>query len=109
MLKVMFSTDVGDSHSGIRAFTRDAYERLGLRAPGMEFASEMVINAAKLRLKIAEVPITYYPREGASTLRTLRDGWRHLRYMLLRSPTYLFTLPGLVMLVLELGALVPLL
>jgi glycosyltransferase involved in cell wall biosynthesis len=107
MLKVMFSTDVGDSHSGIRACTREAYDRLGLRAPGMEFASEMVINAAKHRLKIAEVPITYYPREGDSKLRTLRDGWRHLRYMLLRSPTYLFTLPGLIMLVFGLGALAP--
>lgn len=107
ILKVMFATDVGDSHSGIRAFTRDAYQRLGMRAPGMEFASEMVINAAKFKLRIAEVPITYYPRKGASKLRTMRDGWRHLRYMLLRSPTYLFTLPGLLMVVLGLLALVP--
>lgn len=107
MLKVMFSSNVGDSHSGIRAFTRAAYRRLHLRAPGMEFASEMVINAAKLGLKIAEVPVTYYPRDGQSKLRTVRDGWRHLRYMLLRSPTHLFIMPGLALLIVGLFALVP--
>ncbi|HVC33115.1 MAG TPA: glycosyltransferase family 2 protein [Chloroflexota bacterium] len=107
MLKVMFGTAVGDSHAGIRAFTRAAYGRLRLRAPGMEFASEMVINAAKLGLRIAEVPVTYYPRDGESKLRTVRDGWRHLRYMLLRSPTHLFIVPGLAMLVLGMAALVP--
>ena len=107
ILKVLFATDVGDAHSGIRAFTADAYRRLALRAPGMEFASEMVINAAKFGLKTTEVPITYYPRRGTSKLRTLPDGWRHLRYMLLRSPTHLFTLPGLVLLLVGLVALVP--
>lgn len=107
LLKLMFSTDVGDSHSGIRSFTREAYQRLKLRAPGMEFASEMVINAAKLGLKIAEVPVTYYPREGDSKLRTIRDGWRHLRYMLLRSPTHLFTLPGAAMVLIGMLAMVP--
>jgi glycosyltransferase involved in cell wall biosynthesis len=107
LVRVMFGTQVGDSHSGLRAFTRDAYGRLRLRAPGMEFASEMVINAAKFGLKVTEVPITYYPREGASKLRTLRDGWRHLRYMLLRSPTYLFIVPGLLMLITGELALIP--
>ena len=107
LLKLMFSTDVGDSHAGIRSFTREAYHRLNLRAPGMEFASEMVINAAKLGLKITEVPVTYYPREGESKLRTVRDGWRHLRYMLLRSPTHLFTLPGLAMVLLGMLVMVP--
>lgn len=106
ILKVMFSTDVGDAHSGIRAFTREAYTRMQLRAPGMEFASEMVINAAKFKLKVAEVPITYYPRRGSSKLRTLPDGWRHLRYMLLRSPQHLFTMPGLVLLVTGLAGLI---
>ena len=107
ILKVMFATDVGDAHSGIRAFTREGYEKMGLRAPGMEFASEMVINAAKVGLKIAEVPVTYYPREGDSKLRTVRDGWRHLRYMLLRSPTHLFVVPGCGMLLLGLLVLIP--
>jgi glycosyltransferase involved in cell wall biosynthesis len=107
MLRVMFSTDVGDAHSGIRAFSREAYRTLRLGAPGMEFASEMVINAAKLGLNIAEVPVTYYPREGNSKLRTIRDGWRHLRYMLLRSPTYLFMLPGLIILLLGMLSLIP--
>lgn len=107
MLKVMFGTDVGDSHSGIRAFTREAYERLRLRAPGMEFASEMVINAAKLKLRVTEVPVTYYPREGQSKLRTMRDGWRHLRYMLLRSPTHLFLIPGILLLLIGTTTLVP--
>lgn len=107
LMRLMFGTTIGDSHSGIRAFTREAYQKLELRAPGMEFASEMVINATKIGLKVVEVPITYYPREGESKLRTFRDGWRHLRYMLLRSPTYLFTLPGLILLLVGVAALVP--
>jgi hypothetical protein len=70
----------------------------------MEFASEMVINASKAGLSISEVPITYYPRVGESKLMTLRDGWRHLRFMLLYSPTHLFVWPGGVMLALGLLA-----
>jgi hypothetical protein len=62
----------------------------------MEFASEMVIRAGKAKLRITEIPITYFPREGRSKLRSFRDGWRHLRFMLLYSPTYLFLLPGVV-------------
>ncbi len=107
ILKVMFATGVGDAHSGIRGFTPVAYRQLNLRSPGMEFASEMVINAAKLRLKVAEVPVTYYPRQGSSKLRTFRDGWRHLRYMLLRSPSHLFIAPGLLLLSLGLAAMIP--
>jgi hypothetical protein len=107
LMKSMFGTSVGDSHSGLRSFTREAYNRLKLRAPGMEFASEMVINAARIRLNVTEVPITYYPREGDSKLRTIRDGWRHLRYMLLRSPTHLFFVPGASLLLAGLVALVP--
>lgn len=78
----------------MRAFTKAAYTRMHLRTGGMEFASEMVINAAKAGLKITERPIAYHPRIGESKLNTLRDGWRHLRFMLLYSPTHLFLIPG---------------
>lgn len=107
ILRLMFSTDVGDAHTGIRAFTADAFRRMHPSAPGMEFASEMVINAARAKLKIAEIPITYYPRDGESKLRTVRDGWRHLCYMLLRSPFHLFIVPGLILLLVGMAALVP--
>lgn len=79
LLNRLFGLDSSDAHSGMRAFTREAYARMQLRSPGMEFASEIVVNAAKARLRITEVPITYYPRAGESKLRSFRDGWRHLR------------------------------
>jgi glycosyltransferase involved in cell wall biosynthesis len=94
MLNLFFHTGVRDAHCGMRAFTKDAYQRMHLRTGGMEFASEMVINAAKAGLRIAERPIAYHPRIGESKLHTLRDGWRHLRFMLLYSPTHLFLIPG---------------
>jgi hypothetical protein len=80
--------------------------RLALRTRGMEFASEMVIRAAKEGLVIREFPIRYHPRGGESKLSSFRDGWRHLRFLLVHSPTHLFLIPGLVMTVL--GALVAL-
>jgi hypothetical protein len=89
----------------MRAFTREAYQRMRLQTPGMEFASEIVVNAAKSRLKTAEVPITYYPRVGESKLNSLCDGWRHLRFMLLHSPDHLFLLPGLTLLLLGVAGL----
>ncbi|MCX6021636.1 MAG: glycosyltransferase family 2 protein, partial [Chloroflexi bacterium] len=79
ILNLFFRTGVGDAHCGIRSFTREAYPRMRLRTGGMEFASEMVINAAQAGLRIAEAPITYYPRQGESKLHSFRDGWRHLR------------------------------
>ncbi|MBM4423118.1 MAG: glycosyltransferase family 2 protein [Chloroflexi bacterium] len=97
VLNLLFGLRVSDAHTGMRAFTREAYDRLSLRTTGMEFASEMIVAAAQARLRIAETPITYYPREGESKLDTWRDGWRHLRYLLLRSPTALFIAPGAVM------------
>jgi len=102
ILNLFFRTGVGDAHCGIRSFTREAYQKMAVKTPGMEFASEMVINASKAGLKIAETPIIYYPRaEGAaSKLHSFRDGWRHLRFMLLYSPTWLFMIPGSVMFVL---------
>ncbi len=81
ILNLLFGLKSSDAHSGLRAFTREAYLRMGLTSPGMEFASELVIKAAQTRLRVAEVPITYYPRAGASKLNALRDGWRHLRFM----------------------------
>jgi len=97
--RVFFRTPVGDMHCGLRGFRRDAIETLQLRATGMEFASEMVIKASLRRLKIAEVPVTLSPdgRSRPPHLRTWRDGWRHLRFMLLFSPRWLFLYPGLAL------------
>ncbi len=110
VLNRLFHVDSSDAHSGMRAFTADAYRRMGLQSAGMELASEIVINAAKAGLKGTEVPITYHPREGESKLNSMRDGWRHLRFMLLRSPNWLFMGPGIAMFVLGLlgqGLLLP--
>jgi glycosyltransferase involved in cell wall biosynthesis len=106
ILNRLFGLKASDAHSGMRAFTREAYERMQLQTTGMEYASEIVVNAAKSRLKTTEVPITYYPRIGESKLHSLRDGWRHLRFMLLHSPDYLFLLPGLVLLAIGLAGLI---
>src|SRR5438445_1658613 len=99
--RVFFRTPVGDMHCGLRGFRKDAIDKLHLRATGMEFASEMVIKASLRRLKIAEVPVTLSPdgRSRPPHLRTWRDGWRHLRFMLLFSPRWLFLYPGLALFV----------
>lgn len=96
ILNTLFNTHVTDSQSGMRAFTRDAYQRMNLQASGMEFASEMLIKAKKAGLRITEVPITFHPdRRGRPPhLHPLRDGWRHLKLMLTYSPTVLFFVPG---------------
>jgi glycosyltransferase involved in cell wall biosynthesis len=94
LLNLFFRTGVRDAHCGMRALRRDALERLDLRTTGMEFASEMVIRAAKQKLAITEIDIEYHPRGGESKLSSFRDGWRHLRFLLVHSPTYLFILPG---------------
>src|SRR6266851_3759668 len=98
--RVFFHTPVGDAHCGLRGFKKEAYERMRLRATGMEFASEMVIKASLKRMRIAEVPVTLRPdgRSRPPHLRTWRDGWRHLRFMLLFSPRWLFLYPGLALL-----------
>jgi GT2 family glycosyltransferase len=103
-LNVFFRTGVKDAHCGMRAVRRDALERLDLRTTGMEFASEMVIRAAKAGLDVRQFPIEYHPRGGESKLSSFRDGWRHLRFLLVHSPTYLFIVPGAAMALL--GALV---
>ena len=102
LLNRLFGLQISDAHSGLRAFTRDAYTRMRLKTTGMEFASEMVIKASLARLKITEVPITYYPRGGTSKLQPFGDGWRHIRFMLLFSPSYLFLLPGAIAMLLGL-------
>ncbi|HUP43410.1 MAG TPA: glycosyltransferase family 2 protein [Thermoanaerobaculia bacterium] len=97
MLRLLFRTRISDSHCGMRAITREAYDRLGLLTTGMEFASEMVVSALREGLAVREIPITYHPREGESKLVGTRDAWRHVRFMLLYSPSYLFQLPGLLL------------
>jgi hypothetical protein len=81
----------------MRALRRDVLPRLDLRTTGMEFASEMVIRASKENLRIAEFPIEYHPRGGESKLSSFRDGWRHLRFLLVHSPNHLFIVPGALM------------
>jgi glycosyltransferase involved in cell wall biosynthesis len=97
LLNLLFRTGVDDAHCGMRAFRRSVLPQLDLRATGMEFASEMVIRAAKENLVITQFPIEYHPRGGESKLSSFRDGWRHLRFLLVHSPNYLFILPGAVM------------
>jgi glycosyltransferase involved in cell wall biosynthesis len=100
ILNLFFRTGVSDAHCGMRALRRDVLPRLDLRTTGMEFASEMVIRASKEKLRISEFPIEYHPRGGESKLSSFRDGWRHLRFLLVHSPTHLFLVPGLIMFVL---------
>lgn len=109
ILNLLFRSGVSDAHCGMRAFTREAYQQMALQTTGMEFASEMVISATKAKLKITEVPIIYFPRKGESKLNSFRDGWRHLRFMLMLSPNYLFLIPGLLLFVLGLVGTVALL
>ena len=97
--RVFFHTPVGDAHCGLRGFRKDAFDRMKLRATGMEFASEMVIKASLKAMRIAEVPVALRPdgRSRPPHLRTWRDGWRHLRFMLLFSPRWLFLYPGVAL------------
>ncbi|MFH1369293.1 MAG: glycosyltransferase family 2 protein [Elusimicrobiota bacterium] len=109
MLKLFFGGGVSDAHCGLRAFTKDAYNKMSLHTTGMEFASEMVIHAMKKKLKITEIPITYYPRQGESKLASFRDAWRHIRFMLLYSPSYMFVWPGIAIFVVSIAVSVKLL
>jgi glycosyltransferase involved in cell wall biosynthesis len=96
LLNALFSTGISDAHCGMRAMTKDTWNRLNLKTGGMEFASEMVIEASRKKLKIAEVPITYYPRGGESKLSSFSDGWRHVRFMMLYRPGPFFMIPGVI-------------
>jgi len=93
-LNLLYRSGVHDAHCGMRAVRRDTLPRLRLRATGMEFASEMVVRAVKEKLKVTEFDIEYRPREGQSKLSSFRDGWRHLKLLLVNSPTALFMVPG---------------
>jgi len=104
LLNALFRTGVNDAHCGMRAVRRDVLPRLALRTTGMEFASEMVIRASQESLQIDQFPIEYRPRGGQSKLSSFRDGWRHLRFLLVHSPRHLFLLPGALMALL--GALI---
>ena len=96
ILKLFFRTSVSDAHCGIRALTKDCFKLLRLSGAGMEFASEMVIKAALLKVRIDETPATLHPdlRDRPPHLRPWRDGWRHLRYLLMLSPTWVFAMPA---------------
>ena len=96
MLNILFRLKVSDAHSGFRALTRTALDKMALQCEGMEFASEIVVKAARAKLRTVEIPITYHPRIGESKLNALRDAWRHVRFLLLLSPDYLFVLPGVI-------------
>lgn len=96
-LNTFYRAGVSDAHSGFRIFTREAYETMDLESTGMEFASEMIMDAGAKDIEIVEVPIVYHEREGDETLESFRDGWRHVRFMLVNAPGYLFSVPGLLL------------
>jgi hypothetical protein len=106
--RLFFRVGIGDFHCGLRGFPREAMQRLGLVSQGMEFASEMVAKAALAGLRLEEVPTTLRPdgRDRPPHLRTWRDGWQHLRFLLLFCPRWLFLYPGLGLMVLGLGGFV---
>nr|WP_310921304.1 glycosyltransferase family 2 protein [Haloarcula sp. S1CR25-12] len=96
-LNAFYDAGVSDAHSGFRVFSREALEELDLKTDGMEFASEMIMDAGARDLDIEEKPIVYHEREGEETLDSFQDGWRHVRFMLVNAPGYLFSAPGLVL------------
>ena len=95
ILRLFFKAKIKDAHSGMRAIKKEALDKLNLRTTGMEFASEMIIKATSSRLKIKETAISYHKRKGKSKLKSFSDGWRHLRFMLLYAPKFLFFIPGI--------------
>ncbi|MGB9936886.1 MAG: glycosyltransferase family 2 protein [Methanobacterium sp.] len=103
LLNALFKAGISDSHCGMRAIKKETIKLLDLKSPGMEFASEMVIEAARKNVKIAEIPINYYPREGESKLSSFTDGWRHVRFMMLYRPTPFLLVPGIIVLIMGLA------
>lgn len=106
--RVLFRSSVGDFHCGLRAFRKSAWQAIQLQTSGMEYASEMVIKAVLFNQRIVEVPITLY-KDGRSRpphLRTWRDGWRHLRFMLAYAPNWVFLMPGILLTLISAAALV---
>ena len=96
-LNVFYKAGVSDAHSGFRVFRAEMLEELNLKTDGMEFASEMIMEAGAKGLTIEEVPITYHPREGEANLESFSDGWRHVKFMLVNAPGYLFSIPGMAL------------
>ena len=101
LLNLFFHVGIGDSYCGMRGFTRELYDKLDVRSSGMEFALEMIIKAGQIGAKISEIPIILWPdkRGRAPHLRSFRDGWRSLRFMLLYAPNWLFLLPGALLMI----------
>ncbi|MBK8783078.1 MAG: glycosyltransferase family 2 protein [Anaerolineales bacterium] len=101
--KLFFKTPANDFHCGLRGFTKEAIEKMDLQTTGMELASEIVIKSSILGMNVCEVPTTLFPdgRDRAPHLRSFRDGWRHLRFLLIYSPTWLFLYPGLIISILS--------
>lgn len=97
--RIFYRTPIRDFHCGMRGFTKTAYERMEVKTTGMEFASEMVMSATLKKMRISEVPVTLHPdgRSRPPHLKPWRDGWRHLRFMLIYSPRWLFLIPGLLL------------
>jgi glycosyltransferase involved in cell wall biosynthesis len=95
-LRIFYKINISDSQCGMRAFTKKAFKQMNLQTTGMEFASEMLVKASQEKLKIAEVPISYLKRISPTKLSRFRDAWRHIRFMLLYAPTYLFLIPGII-------------
>lgn len=107
LARIAFGVKIGDFHCGMRAFRKDAVEKMQLRSDGMEFATEMIANAAHQGLRIGEIPTKLYKdkRGRPPHLRSFRDGWRHLRFILTYAPDYLYFVPGLIALLIGLGLL----
>lgn len=101
---MFFKTDIGDFHCGLRAFRKESIDKIGLCTTGMEFASEMVVKAVLFNLKISEVPCKLYPdgRDRPPHLRSVPDGLRHLEFLLIHSPKWLFLYPGILFLLIGL-------
>jgi glycosyltransferase involved in cell wall biosynthesis len=102
LLNVLFGVKISDAHCGMRAVRADALPVLDLHSTGMEFASEMVFKAYRRGLTVSEIPIDYYPRVGESKLNRVGDAWRHVKFMLLYSPGWLYLVPGTILLLLGL-------
>lgn len=102
ILNMLFHTRISDTHCGMRAIRRDSYLKLDMKTEGMEYASEMIIEAARKKLRITEVPVNYYPRITPSKLHSWGDGWRHLRFMMLYNPTPFLFIPGLLVFIMGL-------
>ncbi len=105
LLRLLYKTKIKDCHCGMRAIKTDSLKRLNLQTTGMEFASEMIVKALKNNLIIKQISITYKERIGKSKLKTISDGWRHLRFMLLYSPLFLFFIPGLFLFLIGISSL----